>query len=479
MKKRLEFGLVTIALLTACAMCGGNPDAPGSTSITSTGSDAGAGGGVTTSKTTSHPATSAGGGQSSSVGGGGGTMGAGGSPETDTVPDGPCLGWKGWRQFHEAPTTPRACVPTTNGALPEPFQWDPCPASSGLQKGCRVLRATWPNSDGFPVAAPGVDLRHSPPLLALTRGAKDYRMVVLGEIDGPTRVAILDAEPGAAGVLWTQINHGLLLGGSRALAQLINMNLPATEYLLRLDADAASPAPSVEWAWSKSDGHGIGAGAQRWVTNDEFEIGTAAWGEPWQLIYSGTKTGRQQGFPYVWDDFVVWYDGNYPYSSDFRAFTPEKGVYSFIAYPGDSSQGVMGLGTDGKDMVWVHGHDRKPNDPMYPVQDLMVSPFTTDPAQIQPRRLRSHPTSYPLTSAYAVGCGYAAYSPDTGITLVVRISDGWTWFVPKSGCSLANGFCTDQVLGINCDELFVQQVATPVSVARIRLDALGPGQPPD
>jgi hypothetical protein len=65
---------------------------------------------------------------------------------------------------------------------------------------------------------------------------------------------------------------------------------------------------------------------------------------------------------------------------------------------------------------------------------------------------------------------------------VVRLSDGWTWFLPKDGClypNLTKGWCAHYVVGLSCDEVFFYETAAPQTLARVRLDALGPGQPGD
>jgi hypothetical protein len=326
-----------------------------------------------------------------------------------------------------------------------------------------------------------VDLGSQPPLLSVMRRATTYKMLVAGEIDGAIKTAILDREGGGDQMVWgAEYYQGLRQG--KLITRVGAATPPADEYAVGADLIGPDPSPRVLWSWPQAQGKGDGTGQTIWGTFDSVDVGMAEWGKPWKVVYSGKATGRQQVSVYYWNDFGVWLDGNYPSSSDLRAYMPSKGVYSFIAYPGDPTQGVEGFGTDGKQMVWVHGHDRKPGDVGYPIQDIMAAPFTTDPAQIQAKRVRSHPSKWALPLPYAVGCGYAAYGPEPGQAFVVRLSDGWTWFLPKDGClapDFTKGWCAHYVAGISCDEVFFYQTSRPQTVARVRLDALGPGQPGD
>ena len=89
-----------------------------------------------------------------------------------------------------------------------------------------------------------------------------------------------------------------------------------------------------------------------------------------------------------------------------------------------------------------------------------------------------------------VGCGYAARSttlePSPGefttTTYVVRLSDGVAWALPD-GPNTSFGW--RRPLAITCDEIFALVDSAPngrmtsfFNVARLRLDALGPGIPP-
>lgn len=79
------------------------------------------------------------------------------------------------------------------------------------------------------------------------------------------------------------------------------------------------------------------------------------------------------------------------------------------------------------------------------------------------------------------GCGYAAYGYSQGETTVVRLSDGWSWDLPTTGCtgSLSTEWCWAEPYAVTCDELFLVGGGTTQTIGRVALDALGPGYPPD
>jgi hypothetical protein len=97
------------------------------------------------------------------------------------------------------------------------------------------------------------------------------------------------------------------------------------------------------------------------------------------------------------------------------------------------------------------------------------------------RRLRSQLSSVVTLGVdpWVVGCGYGARASGGSEDIqVVRISDGWSWLIPNQ--LQAPGFVATRALGLTCDEIFVWGVVDGTySVARIRLDSLGPGLPPD
>ena len=116
---------------------------------------------------------------------------------------------------------------------------------------------------------------------------------------------------------------------------------------------------------------------------------------------------------------------------------------------------------------------------------VMTAPYTTDAAQAQAtsRRLRSDLKGFD-PYVWAVGCGYAARnvnlkSPVNSALFIVRLSDGVSWLFP--GSLDAPRIAWGPPIGATCDELFTSVEAADgvTEIARIRLDSLGPGTPPD
>ncbi|RYZ16054.1 MAG: hypothetical protein EOO70_05400 [Myxococcaceae bacterium] len=143
-----------------------------------------------------------------------------------------------------------------------------------------------------------------------------------------------------------------------------------------------------------------------------------------------------------------------------------------------------GFGTDGHDLVWVEGHDAQGttgvHDP-FPSSAIMTAPFTTDPTQLKPRRLRSN-VDEAGWETFAVGCGYAAKVSDRvdgRPLIIVRLSDGRKWELKNSPVDLPpeqKWNWAPNRIGLTCDEIFVQALpGKHWQIARIRLDSLGPG----
>lgn len=142
---------------------------------------------------------------------------------------------------------------------------------------------------------------------------------------------------------------------------------------------------------------------------------------------------------------------------------------------------VLTFETDGVDMVWVEGDTSNPGKL---VLDWMTAPYTTDAgvAAGKAHRLRSFAGRPGWPSA--VGCGYAVSTSDqvASALRIVRLTDGVSWTLPGS----PKYSPTVQPIGVTCDEVYGigwygdTASGKPIhSVVRFRLDALGPGIPPD
>nr|MDA8219635.1 hypothetical protein [Dehalococcoidales bacterium] len=163
----------------------------------------------------------------------------------------------------------------------------------------------------------------------------------------------------------------------------------------------------------------------------------------------------------------------------------DNGLRPLIRWYGDASRGAGNFTTDGKDMVWTYVQGADHGDGTYDTMSVMTAPYTTDAAQAQAtsRRLRSDVKGFD-PYLWAVGCGYAARgvslpSPLNNALFIVRRSDGVSWLLP--GSLDAPRLDWGIPIGATCDELFttVDTADRVTQVARIRLDSLGPGTPPD
>ncbi len=463
-------------LLIGLAGCTCDPDS--AVTGTTTGGAGGTGAG-TTATWTSGAGTSASSGQATSSGAGGESL------EN-------CPGWPGWYKWNDAGRDLPLCYAGSADVLPEPIEWEPCPALAGMPTGCEQMKVTWPAEAGSAPVSPVASLDRDPItgalLIQLNRNARaanpPYTLHILAEVDGSVRNAVVAIWPN----IWTAFQAINLTGlrKGRSLFSFSGHGLPPPwpDFILGIGPDQLKP--TLEHAFVDVGGPGISTSDKLWGTTDSVSIGVAEYGgDDWHVI---SPFGLQQVMVYAWDDMLFWRnsDGNV---AEVRAWRKDTGVITYLSYLPDSSQSVYAFGTDGEWVSWVHGHGKPTSclyDPVscpFAAQDIMVSPFTKDPAALEPRRLRSFPTNYLANSAMSVGCGYVGYGYLPGKTLIVRASDGYWWELPSSGCTPPNvtgDWCFEDVLEITCDEVFVGAgLGTERNIARVKFSALGPMQPPD
>ncbi len=182
-------------------------------------------------------------------------------------------------------------------------------------------------------------------------------------------------------------------------------------------------------------------------------------------------------FEWMFRDEVYW-QGNTGRVNDVGRWTADAGATDFINYAFDPNHAAGDLGTDGVDMVWLEGHGGATDAGPYTTMDYWTSPYVTDASMLLPRRLRSETTTAMLGTPIAVGCGYAAYAPVGFVNglRIIRLSDGWSWFVPN-----VTGWYWVQALALTCTELFASvNISGPITtMARVALNQLGTGVPPD
>lgn len=402
----------------------------------------------------------------------------------------------GWEPYTDFSCAQPFYVPSGPEHFPEPIEWVPCPPSSGLAAGCRMMKIGWKGSGSLIGNAFDVDASGRASLLfarVFDGPGNGHAYNLVAEADGPVRTAILSPRVATAGFLL--LNHDLnenrfvlqALGGegkrmdafdSERKAVLLGTVGEPRPKLFRFDK---SPLTFSYRISSKLLARGEGwAGRITLLPLD---------GAPPSELWSSASDpeGLHPDMPTLIGDRAVFGVGSLM-QQGIMAHDPSSGTHPLVRWYGDLKQGAYNVGTDGKDMVWTHGEDHPPGEGTYPTRSIMTSPFTTDPKQLKPKRLRSDPTQA-FDVNFAVGCGYAAHDIATSVgLLVVRLADGVSWTLPNDQDSSTDGttWIWQYVFGVTCDEVF-GTVGTKLSASeptvytlvRMRLDALGPGITPD
>ncbi len=175
-------------------------------------------------------------------------------------------------------------------------------------------------------------------------------------------------------------------------------------------------------------------------------------------------------------DSFFWTTGNL-YVSGINSWNFADGARPFIRYIGDGTRGAGNLGTDGTSLVWSYAEGKKPSETAYPVRAIMTAPFTTDPAKLASKRLRSDPSNSIAGQPFHVACGRAAHGGKLQPVVVVNVKDGTSWEIPEQPNP---NFYLSTVIGLSCDHVYLLGAfGQRYNIARIRLDSLGPALPPD
>lgn len=404
-------------------------------------------------------------------------------PKPSIVPD----GWEAYTDFScEQPFY----VPSSEQYLPEPIQWETCPLSAGLASGCKWMNVTWPGTasllrNGF---AENQGTRCiSFARIVLPNDGQGHVYAIVAGLDGTVQNAILDPRMPQDGTLlgmedlaeglyaitvrggdgsktnaFKSQRKGVLVGAVGELRpRLFQLEVTPSVYSWRISSKllARAEAPAQRITAFPLDG------------SESFELASKS--------LDPDKLAPDQ--PTLLGDIAIFGVGNLM-QQGIMAYDPMQKTHPLIRWYGDTKQGAYNVGTDGKDLVWTYGEDHPAGEGTYPTRSIWTSPFTTDPKQIQGRRLRSDPqTAFDVN--FVVGCGYAAHvlHKDDGL-LVVRLSDGVSWILPN----YPDGLAWHDAIGVTCEEVFATVDVLPgpgkdvvYSIARARLDSLGPGIAPD
>lgn len=448
-------------ILEASPGAGGAPAA-----TTSTGSR--------TQSTTTSPGTGAADAGAGGFGGHGGSGPCGPIDRPASVPE----GWLPWTEW--------ACkcpywIPPDEQHMPDPIAWEPC----GIAElpGCRKMTTPWAKNN-FPIGWTSFGkLADGRVVLSVGRAISDDRTeYVVGEADGPLRFAMIRAAPwdlgcrlDNAGPSIANGRFGYTVYGDGTIDDPLESLVDGLVW-----GEIGTLAPHVApvrndtdevWDWSAGEGWWEleGPNFHRGVLYspdfaEELDLDQKA-------ANSGVSIDLTSGLQQVGRDvlFVVAITSEH----GLWAYDDLRGVHPLFTYGNDMSRGAANIGTDGKDIVWTYGEGRLPSEFSYPTMSIMTAPYTTDPAALQPRRLRSDSTGWG-TATFAVGCGYAGHRGLDVDAWITRLKDGVAWRL--AGKPEANWGWV-QVLGFTCDEVFLRLHGPVETIARIKLDSLGPGLP--
>jgi hypothetical protein len=396
-----------------------------------------------------------------------------------------------WEEYTDWSCNCRFYVPGQKGTMPPPIEWEPCSADAGVP-GCRQMKCSW--SPLGCAAFGGLDSMYCTdpatggPLLGFTRGLLEgvagRNVFLIAEPDGPVRFAIVELHAGEMGCALRPFS---LNEGRFSMDPYDNTPDPPLEYLnegvIASVVDDRHPPVLMRWHGAR-----VTAVSADWLVEATLpEILAHDWGlSTTRLVYSsGTDPDHLPPHDPVLvgpDIFLTVAGGGVSYV---MSFNPTDGTRPLLRWQGDYTRGASNFGTDGHDMVWTYGEGRPPGGwyHEYASYSTMTAPYSTDPAVVQAtaRKLRSEPNGQLVGTdeRWVVGCGYAAHhARRANLLMIARLSDGAMWAIPDPQ---VGAYMWGATLGVTCDEVFVGVFFRPNggTIARIRLDSLGPPLPPE
>ncbi len=383
----------------------------------------------------------------------------------------------GWTPFEAWSKDCPFYVPTHEKLLPPPIAWQTCPDDdAGLS--CRIMVEDW-TAAAAPISPGAVSFDHG--VLGFYRLSTDapqpYGIYVIAPVDGQPTEAFGEVFTATCSVFDTQVHEGryeLTLEGKSACSAPIgdvrgaavgsSSTLATPSVVMCPPGKVCGFTPGEEWLVRIDTGFVITALP---VVGGSHEFVSSSASDPEHLQLENV-------FP---EGPAVFFESSDAHHNGINVWTKDAGAKPLVRYIGDDTQGAGDFGTDGKDMVWSYGHGTQVIGGGWPNVDVVMAKYTTDPSQVQSHRLRSNPRTHIGSEPWVVGCGYAAHANGPQ-PLLVRLSDGAMWTMPYLGQGAAIRF--DRPLGVTCDEVFfLGQFSGRWNVARVRLDSLGPGTPPD
>jgi hypothetical protein len=460
------------ALAAAAVACQGD-SADGSGGATSSSST----GGASTTSTVSSTSTSSSGGLD--------------CPEVDVerpamIPE----GWLPWTCWSTDPACVFWVAPNAE-RMPEPVQWEPCvgaPIDDGVE--CERMSMPWdagaiePPLGEYPFVR---TLADGTPVMAFQRvGGLDgfgagLVEAVVAEPDGPVRYAVRQQREGAGCFMAIRdFREGMLFASVFGDTAPLGPETYARDGLMLAATNDPSVLPTVPFYHPEPGGNAWWGGRDHVIRLSEAQTMTVhdhamTWSE--DLIPNAVPEGNNRNGVVIDQGGAVFFTVDAGGHEGMLVWDRTNGVRSFVQHVGDTSQGSANLGTDGVDLVWTHGEGRAPREFAYPVRSVMTAKFTTDPAELQPRRVRSDPSTGMggAIMEYAVGCGHASREAgNAGDVALVRLADGQGWHLART-----DAWRWNRPIGLTCEHLYMRAFDGRPFIARIRLSTLGPGTPAD
>lgn len=378
----------------------------------------------------------------------------------------------GWVRFDGYSKACGLFIPKSRDLLPDPLAFQPCPQGvnpPGVS--CRFIDPTWSSAERPQLMSQARRATRSASGDVHIQASKfvgDWICRLVIDADGRVEHAVLETNPKFCTLIEGYLHAGryaypiATYGGLRygVLAGRWSELAPSVVLDFEPDGLGHTPLPTPFGVLDRSR-------LYAWDTG-KVAVDFSAAAPAGQRMGSDLSVGDSALFGW-WSS-----SGN----TTLRVYTPAGGVKDLGAFGEKVTQDNFGLGTDGIDLVWQHAFGRTSGLGPYPSFEIMTAPFTTSGAAFAPRRVRSAPGGVTLAPA-VVGCGYTAQRQDYFVR-IVRLADGAAWELRSADS--ASSIHWEAPIALTCDELFLGAAITgtpKLTIARIRLDSLGPGIPAD
>ncbi|MBS2019846.1 MAG: hypothetical protein JST00_43690 [Deltaproteobacteria bacterium] len=403
--------------------------------------------------------------------------------------------YEGWDHYADYDPACEFYVPSSRATMPPPIRWQPCRAFAETQGlACTEMVQDWKPSKLLPneLIAPGtrgVRLKDGRIGVLSARFQEDGVFRFVSALDGPLLVAIREARSTHCTLGADRSHDGYYVFhvfDSEATGSVSEKGGGA----IGGSIDDLRPTVLRRYHDSRYRDYAVGEPGVIDITGGPMRL------TPWSnLGGAGEMIGAPEdgallyNYQFFFKDALFWAADGSGINKQ-KVWTRGSGVKDFLSFGNETTKGIADLGTDGVDMAWLEASGRAGASGVFPDVAVYTSKFTTDPSKIQKRLLRSDQTGYSFGVApFVVGCGYAARSTfrktagePAGATMLVRLSDGAAWFLPTVQTS---DWSWLRPLGVTCDELVVVVNTKPsasmpssTTVARVRIDSLGPPTPP-